>query len=124
MILCVHRCYFAIIVHANCDTYHLSRPATAPCISNKCGRSSVGKKMVDEALSSNPAFDIYFGIDGWMLSTITAGMNPVTTPKDAIYQVALMGLLRFVSLFYLLDFGRITQQCHDARKKPDAVKSD
>jgi hypothetical protein len=68
---------------------------------------------VKEALKPNPPFDIYFGLEGWMLSTITGGMNPVTSTLDAICQVALMGLLRFVSLFYLMDFGRITQKCID-----------
>lgn len=87
---------------------------------------SVGKKIVNEALSSNPPFDIYFGIDGWMLSMLTSGMNPVTSLRDAAFQVALMGLLRFVSLFYLMDFGRITQNCHDAKqeKTKDASKED
>ena len=80
--------------------------------------------MVREALSSNPSLDIYFGIDGWMLSMLTAGMNPVTSVGDAIYQVALMGLLRFISLFYLMDFGRITQNCHDAKKMKVDSKED
>lgn len=79
-------------------------------------QKSVGKKMVNEALSSNPTFDIYFGLDGWMLSMLTSGMNPVTSIRDAICQVTLMGLLRFISLFYLMDFGRITQNCHDTKK--------
>lgn len=54
-----------------------------------------------------------------MLSTITAGMNPVTGILDALSQVALMGLLRFVSLFYLMDFGRITQNCHEKQQNDD-----
>ena len=78
---------------------------------------SVGKKIVNDAVSSNPPFDIYFGIDGWMLSTLCSGMSPVTSTVDAICQVALMGLLRFISLFYLMDFGRITQNCYDTNKK-------
>ena len=73
----------------------------------------VGGKIVKEALHSNPTFDIYFGIDGWMLSMLTSGMNPVTSVFDALCQVALMGLLRFISLFYLMDFGRVTQKCAD-----------
>lgn len=80
---------------------------------------SVGRKIVNEALSSNPTFDIYFGIDGWMLAMLTSGMNPVTSLTDAICQVALMGLLRFVSLFYLMDFGRLTQKCNDSKMKSD-----
>ena len=80
--------------------------------------------MVAAALRSTPPFDIYFGLDGWMLATISAGMSPVTSLSDALCQVAMMGLLRFVSLFYLLDFGRITQRYHDARREPGAGKKD
>jgi len=96
-----------------------SKPEACRLISESGGlwdAEVVGKKMVNEAMSPNPSFDIYFGIDGWMLATLTSGMNPVTSLVDAIYQVALMGLLRFVSLFYLMDFGRITQRCHDTEK--------
>ena len=86
----------------------------------------VGKHIVKEALKSNPTFDIYFGIDGWMLSMLTSGMNPVTSVFDAVCQVALMGLLRFISLFYLMDFGRLTQNCSDQQpiKAKDASKDD
>ena len=85
----------------------------------------VGKKIVKEALQSNPTFDIYFGIDGWMLSMLTSGMNPVTSVFDAVCQVALMGLLRFISLFYLMDFGRVTQNCSDQlSKEKEASKED
>ena len=75
-------------------------------------KCSVGRGIVDKALRANPPFDIYFGIDGWMLSMLTSGLTPVTSELDAICQVALMGLLRFISLFYLMDFGRITQGCY------------
>ena len=78
--------------------------------------------MVNEALRPNPTFDIYFGIDGWMVSMLTSGFSPVTCLGDAICQVTLMGLLRFISLFYLMDFGRITQNCHDAKKTKKVSK--
>lgn len=85
----------------------------------------VGKKILREALSPNPPFDIYFGLEGWMLSTITAGMNPVNSAVDAICQVALMGLLRLISLYYLMDFGRITQNCEGTKKNGiDELKTD
>jgi len=88
--------------------------------------SSVGRGIVDRAMSAHPPFDIYFGVDGWMLAMLTAGMNPGTSVVDAIWQVALMGLLRFVSLFYLMDFGRITQKCHvhKMRDNNDICKND
>ena len=72
-------------------------------------------------MQPQPPFDIYFGLDGWMLATLTAGMSPVTGVADAVCQVALMGLLRLVSLFYLLDFGRITQ---NYRRPGATVKED
>ena len=85
----------------------------------------MGRKIVKEALSPNPPFDIYFGLEGWMLSTISAGMNPVTSVVDAVCQVALMGLLRFVSLFYLMDFGRIKQNCDEKKRNcSDEFKTD
>ena len=57
---------------------------------------------------------------------LTSGMNPGTSVIDAIWQVALMGLLRYVSLFYLMDFGKITQTCHaqKVRNKEDTCKND
>lgn len=57
---------------------------------------------------------------------LTSGMNPGTSVIDAIWQVALMGLLRYVSLFYLMDFGKITQTCHaqKVRSKEDTCKND
>jgi len=59
----------------------------------------VGNKIVKAALSHNPSFDIYFGLDGWMLSAVAAGMSPVTSLFDAICQISLMGLLRLISYF-------------------------
>lgn len=76
-------------------------------------------------MSANPPFDIYFGVDGWMLSMLSCGMNPVTSVIDVVCQVAMMGLLRFVSLFYLMDFGRITQKCHcEKMQNTNACKVD
>ncbi len=90
-----------------------------------CDQSSVGKGIVNKALCANPSFDIYFGIDGWMLSMLTSGMNPVTCVLDCICQVALMGLLRFISLFYLMNFSQITQSCYDTKKvQKDSCKID
>jgi 3-dehydrosphinganine reductase len=104
-----------------------SKPEACRLISESGGiwePDVVGKKIVKEALKSNPTFDIYFGIDGWMLSMLTSGMNPVTSVFDAVCQVALMGLLRFISLFYLMDFGRLTQNCADQINAKDASKED
>ena len=46
-----------------------------------------------------------------MLSTLTAGMGPPHGILDLICQVLLMGVFRFISLFYLWDFRRIVNRC-------------
>ena len=63
--------------------------------------------MVKSAFAKHPTFLVYFTFEGWMLSNLTAGMAPVSGIGDAISQVALSGLFRFISLFYLNDFWRI-----------------
>lgn len=63
--------------------------------------------MVDSAFAKNPIFQVYFTLEGWMLSNLTAGMTPVSNLFDALTQVALGGTFRFISLFYLNDFWRI-----------------
>jgi 3-dehydrosphinganine reductase len=70
---------------------------------------SVAKKMVTEAIRRRK-FHVYFGLEGWMLSTLTAGMSPAGSHLwDVLAQVCLMGLLRLVSLFYLKDFDQKIQ---------------
>lgn len=73
--------------------------------------SDVARTMVDAALDSRPRFNVYFGLEGWMLSTLTAGMGPPHGMVDLICQVLLMGVFRFISLFYLWDFRRIINRC-------------
>jgi 3-dehydrosphinganine reductase len=63
--------------------------------------------MVVNAFAKNPKFQVYFSFEGWMLSNLTAGMSPVSNLADALTQVALSGVFRFISLFYLNDFWRI-----------------
>ena len=77
----------------------------------------VAKTMIDAAISANPPFNVYFGLEGWMLSTLSAGMSPVHGLVDGLCQVFLMSLLRFVSLFYLWDFTRIIAKCGKDEKK-------
>ena len=57
----------------------------------------------------------YVGLDGWMLAHLTAGMSPVNSLLDGLAQVALMSVLRLVSLFYLASFDAICAREHRAR---------
>ena len=52
-----------------------------------------------------------------MLATLTAGMGPVTNMVDALCQIFLMGLLRFISLFYLMSFRGIIAKCKKEREQ-------
>ena len=72
--------------------------------------------MVAKCLVPNPPYCVYFGLEGWMLSTLSAGMSPVHSLLDAVSQVLLMGILRLVSLFYLWDFTRIIAKCGKEKK--------
>ncbi|KAL8621700.1 hypothetical protein ACOMHN_024671 [Nucella lapillus] len=51
------------------------------------------------------------GLDGLMLSTVTAGFSPVTSLLQAVQQVMLMGVFRLVSVFYLAHFDRTMKSC-------------
>jgi len=82
----------------------------------------IAKTMVKEALCNNTRFQVYFGLEGWMLSTLTSGMSSVHTFLDAVCQVFLMSLLRFISLFYLKSFRRIVEFCHVKRTKEQSSK--
>lgn len=79
--------------------------------------------MIQEAFAKNPKFFVYFTFEGWMLTALTSGMSPVSNLFDAITQVALMGLFRFISLFYLNDFWRIISTFHQNGKKKKGTKA-
>lgn len=49
-------------------------------------------------------FFISTGFDGWMLSTVTAGMAPASTLATALVQAATMGLWRLIGLVYIQMF--------------------
>lgn len=83
---------------------------------------SVAKKMVSSSLQKRPPFNIYFGLEGWMLSSLTAGMSPAHNIVDSLCQIFLKGLLRFVSLFYLMDFRNTLHKV--AQKNVDKGKED
>lgn len=91
----------------------IGKPEETRLISETSGLfqpEKVAESIVASALKPRPPFMIYFGLEGWMLATLTAGMCPLQTNVNALCQIFLMGLLRFVSLFYLMDFRRIVEK--------------
>jgi 3-dehydrosphinganine reductase len=72
-------------------------------------------------MANSPKFQVTFGLEGWMLGALTAGMGPESSLAGAITQVALMGFFRLVSLFYLNEFWNIVRQ---QRRNESATKKD
>ena len=73
--------------------------------------------MVVCAFAKNPTYHVYFNLEGWMLSNLTAGMSPVSSLIDAITQVSLGGIFRLVSLFYLNDWWGTIRDYQEKDKK-------
>lgn len=107
-------CLFCLFVEF---VLHYLTNAIASNIQALSSDRSVAESMVTKALKQRPPFFIYFGLDGWMLQQLTAGMSPVTGLVDGMCQVFLMGLFRFISLFYLWDFDRIIAKCEKEKKE-------
>lgn len=57
------------------------------------------------------AFSVWTGLDGFMLASLTCGMEPCFGILAALVQVLTCSLFRLVSLVYLLDFYRISNRC-------------
>ena len=75
--------------------------------------------MLRKALIVNTPFNVYFGLEGWMINSLTAGFSAVDNLFDALSQILFMSFFRFVSLFFLKQFRSITEACHMKRKKEE-----
>jgi 3-dehydrosphinganine reductase len=97
----------------------IDKPEETRLISETSGLfqpDSIAKTMIKKVLSDRPPFQVYFGLDGWMLATLTAGMGHAHTITETLCEVFLMGLFRFISLFYLMDFRRIIRKTGEKKK--------
>jgi len=70
----------------------------------------VGKSIVQGMEHWAPQIPV--GFDGWMLSTVTAGMGPAGSVLTACSQVLTMGLWRLVGLLYVQSFYGVVKK-HD-----------
>jgi 3-dehydrosphinganine reductase len=88
-------------------------PDETKAISEDAGLSKpedVARSMFRAATAKHPSYLVYFTFEGWMLTNFTSGMSPVVGLFDAVTQVALAGIFRYISLFYLNNWWRILQQ--------------
>lgn len=110
------------------------KPQETKIISQTAGLAqpeAVASVMVQKAVHDNPSFLVYFGLEGWMVASLTAGMSPVSNVADAVTQVALNGLFRFISLFVLNDWWDMIRRCakermdkQEGKLRPEDSKSD
>ncbi|XP_025129418.3 3-ketodihydrosphingosine reductase isoform X2 [Bubalus kerabau] len=66
-------------------------------------------------------FNSSIGSDGYMLSSLTCGMAPVTSIMEGLQQVVTMGLFRTIALFYLGSFDSIVRRCMMQKAKLETV---
>jgi hypothetical protein len=64
-------------------------------------------------------FTIYTGLDGWMLSNVTAGMSPPNSMFHGLVQVIINSFLRLIALFYSSYFDAVVQGCVNKREKKE-----
>ncbi|XP_032458874.1 3-ketodihydrosphingosine reductase [Phocoena sinus] len=82
-----------------------------------CKPEQVAKQIVKDAIQGN--FNSSIGSDGYMLSSLTCGMAPVTSITEGLQQVVTMGLFRTIALFYLGSFDSIVRRCMVQRAKSE-----
>ncbi|XP_048378616.1 3-ketodihydrosphingosine reductase isoform X2 [Stegostoma tigrinum] len=83
--------------------------------SGLCQPDQVAKIIVKDAVQGN--FNSSVGSDGYMLSSLTCGMSPVTTITEGLQQIVTMGLFRTIALFYLGSFDSIVRRCMIQQEK-------
>ncbi|KAM3568649.1 hypothetical protein VYU27_009232 [Nannochloropsis oceanica] len=97
------------------ETENESKPTETALISGP-GNVFEASHVARDLLSGvkNRTFSITTGLDGFMLGTLSCGMEPVFAFVPALLQCLLCSLFRFVSLFYIFDFYRVAHKCHAA----------
>nr|XP_020761252.1 3-ketodihydrosphingosine reductase [Odocoileus virginianus texanus] len=84
-----------------------------------CKPEQVAKQIVKDAIQGN--FSSSIGSDGYMLSSLTCGMAPVTSITEGLQQVVTMGLFRTIALFYLGSFDSIVRRCMMQKAKSETI---
>ncbi|XP_069787104.1 3-dehydrosphinganine reductase [Narcine bancroftii] len=100
-----------------------SKPLETKMISETsglCQPDQVAKMVVKDAVQGN--FNSSIGSDGYMLSSLTCGMSPVTTITEGLQQIFTMGLFRTIALFYLGSFDSIVRRCMMQKINKDGLE--
>lgn len=62
------------------------------------------------------------GLEGFIVTTVCAGMSPVPLFSHLFMQVFLMGPLRLIGALYLFIFQLIIAKCNKHSTNPEALK--
>lgn len=95
-----------------------AKPAECRAISEGAGlysAAAVGSKTLDGMLRGDVV--VGFGLDGWMLSHLTAGFLPSSSLAEALCGLCVWPLLRLVALAHLVHYDRLCAKA--ARLKPE-----
>ncbi|XP_011638417.1 3-ketodihydrosphingosine reductase [Pogonomyrmex barbatus] len=95
----------------------LSKPTETKAISEMAKLMKpeiVAEKILKDTLASN--FFSTVGLEGFILTTLCAGMSPIKLIRQLFMQVCLMGPMRLVGAAYLFFFHRVIDNCKDMRE--------
>ena len=67
---------------------------------------------------------VYSGLDGWMLSHLTIGMNPSDSWQQGCVVLFLWPLLRLVGLAHTYHYDSICREEHAKRQHPGAIRAE
>ncbi|KAM9666414.1 LOW QUALITY PROTEIN: 3-ketodihydrosphingosine reductase-like [Trichechus inunguis] len=84
-----------------------------------CRPEQAAKQIVKDAVQGN--FNSSIGSDGYVLSSLTCGMAPVTSVTEGLQQVVTMGIFCTIPLFSLASFDSIVCHCKMQRAKSDVA---
>ena len=102
-----------------------TKPEETKLISEMAGlfkAENVAKRMVDDALKGK--FLTYLGLDGWMVTHLTAGMSSPGSVFDVLLQTTFLGLFRAISIGYNLYFDSIVNRCKTSKEQDEEKQKD
>ena len=97
---------------------NIGKPEECQILSDSSGLYTP-KVVADGIIKSikKGSFNCYFGLNGFLLATLTSGASPVTTFKEAMIQILTIPLTRLVAIFLGFHFDSVVKSCHKKKTK-------
>lgn len=100
------------------ESENLTKPEETKAIADTSGL--LEPKVVATSILSglkNGSFSCSYGINGFLLTTVTAGCSTVATFGEALIQIMTSSLCRLIAIILLYDFDRTIKNCQKKNKK-------